>query len=365
MYEEPQLDPRVDKARMGLFKVLLATGRLIKAVEKLEELYADRAELPNPSYFYVYAADMYGLQMLEPGSEQELPYRERAVRARVIEAVIGLRMAADTAGRLVGDLAPIMDGAGESAHRRWTVLSAGDLRTLRSAIVLGTEPDSIATTMLPLPRAGVPAALSERGRTVDRRLRQLKDVIYSGGGQATTASLQELAEAATSSAAVDPDAPLSPPDATRARSPDDPPRVTWQQVRDHLLGVLAETGRLPKMGGVAAGLGCSIRLAYKAIEKTPRLKAVWKQEKTNRSRTPTAQGMSKGVERRAEQSTEAGPARAAEERDLDERLRQLITELPEAVRRDIESRKPTEQRAMLEQIRQQKDDERRERRKRH
>jgi len=347
MAEHDEIDPRLDAARDALIMALHKAGRLARAVENLEAHYADREELPGPAHFYVPGSAIYGLAVDDADHDGDLPYPERAVRADAIRAVAALRRALDAAGRAVGAAAPLMDGGGESAHRRWTVLTAGDLRALRSAIVLGSSQD-LFPTMLPMPRAGVQQALEERGRAVEARFRQLKDAIYSGVGRIDAAppdrdvqdpgpsGSQDSGEVADLAANV-----------AKASGPDDVVAgLSWQEAQNKLLGK-RERGE-PYTSGRKLGkeLGCSDGTIRNAIENSDSLKG-WRMRGRRGRRAKRASALDGAVLDNQPQSRESDPADPGTEPTDDQTLKRLLSEMTPEEQSTFNAMSPEKKRELL------------------
>lgn len=138
----------LETVRSALFLVGKSVERLAGVTEQLEELYARHKVVITPDHFYV---------MAEP--DDMAPEWARRARKRAIDVVTELRARVETAEKAVIGAAAYMDGPHEPVDQSWSTRIGTDLRAVRSEIVRG-QPVSDLVSLLPLPGAGVPAALS-------------------------------------------------------------------------------------------------------------------------------------------------------------------------------------------------------------
>ncbi|MCC6427499.1 MAG: hypothetical protein IT435_11835 [Phycisphaerales bacterium] len=167
--------PRV---RDTLFDAGRKAYTLAGCVERLEAVYAKETERIDSSWFYVGSTEQTGRELLDPLDLKPFPEVERKPRREAIDATLTLRAAIDCAIEAVVAAAPAMDSQHESADRRWTTRTIGQLRCLRGAITRGHTLD-IFPSALPMIRAGVPAALREQADPLAERMEEVKTVILA------------------------------------------------------------------------------------------------------------------------------------------------------------------------------------------
>lgn len=178
MAASPTPSDAMSQARRLLFEAGCRGRLLADAVERLEKTYAVARQPPSRQELYVPSTFMTGRE-LEKGWTDDAPEGRRPTRQAAIHAALALRAAVDEAIEAVPPIAPSMDGPHDSADRRWSVRTIGELRQLRGAILQGWGPDPYPTA-LPMVGAGVPQLLRETASAVEARGEEVASAILAG-----------------------------------------------------------------------------------------------------------------------------------------------------------------------------------------
>jgi hypothetical protein len=170
------------RVRDALFDVCRRAQTLAVRVERVEDAYSHHRGSFNPLHFYVPSSMNTGRELDDPLEEEHVPVNAQRPRREAIKATLELRAAIDDAIEAVAVIRPLVDGVGESMHRRWTVRTIGQLRLLRGAILKGHTSDFFPSA-LPMIRSDVPKELRSRATPIYRRMEEIKSALADGIGR--------------------------------------------------------------------------------------------------------------------------------------------------------------------------------------